>query len=129
MARLLKIKSIEDSRGTLSVLEGELSVPFAIQRVYYIYGVKTLSRGGHRHKKTRQFLICLSGSCVVEVDSGNGPARYSLETPSTGLLVEPEDWHVMRDFSKGAVLLVLASEHFADEDYIDEPYGSDGTVE
>jgi hypothetical protein len=45
-----------------------------------------------------------------------------LNSPAKGLLVEAADWHTMQNFSKDCVLLVLASEYYDMEDYVDERY-------
>ena len=119
MARFLDVPTFSDPRGSLSVLEGFL--PFEINRVYYIYDV-TATRGGHRHKRTRQALICLSGSCDIYVNDGQSEQTFKLDSPSKCLLVEPEDWHTMGDFSSAATLLVFASERYDQNDYIDEKY-------
>ena len=57
MAKLIDIPKFNDSRGTISVIEKKIK--FKIKRVYFIYDVKGI-RGGHKHKKTWQFLICLN---------------------------------------------------------------------
>ena len=44
--------------------------------------------------------------------------EFLLDSPSKGLLIEGLVWREMHDFSEGAVLLVLASEHYSEEDYI-----------
>lgn len=119
MAKLLKIPTNKDARGTLSVIDGLLD--FEIKRVFYIYEVST-ERGGHRHKKTINALISLNGSCEVFVDNGVSKQTYLLDSPDKCLVLMPEDWHTMDKFSKGSVLLVLASEKYSRDDYIDEPY-------
>jgi hypothetical protein len=81
-------------------------------------------RGGHRHKKTVQALVSVTGSCVAEWNNGRQKGVETLDAPDKLLLVEPEDWHLMRDFSPDSVLLVLASEPFDPGDYIDEGYES-----
>ena len=121
MAKMIDIPTISDDRGSLSVIEN--LVNFEIKRVYYIYNTDAKQRGGHRHKKTDQFLICVSGSCSVfcenELKNSN---TFMLDKPNKGLYVEAKDWHTMRDFSKDCVLLVLASEYYDVNDYIDERY-------
>ena len=113
MSYLLSLKAHSDTRGNLVVIEKELG--FDIKRVFYIYGVDAVAtRGGHRHKKTKQGLIVVSGSCIVSVaDDG-----YFLNDPSMCVVLEPEDFHTMHSFSKNCVLLVLASEYYDKEDYI-----------
>lgn len=97
-------------------------IPFHIKRIFYIYGVDDSVRGGHRHHTTRQALICLTGKCKIESDNGEITSEYWLDTPKKCLLVEPEDWHVMKNFSENTILLVLASENFDEADYIFEKY-------
>lgn len=111
-----------DKRGKLTVIEKIL--PFDIKRVYYIFECNSEPRGGHRHKKTVQALVCVAGSCVVDWDNGAMRGSSLLDSPAKILLVQPEDYHVMRDFTGDAVLLVLASEYFDEADYIDEGYGN-----
>ena len=41
-----------------------------------------------------------------------------LDRLNKGLYIGPMVWREMYDFSQGAVLLVLASKHYAEEDYI-----------
>jgi len=106
--------------GSLVALE-ELSdiVPFVIQRVYYIYGVKdSLRRGFHAHKKLKQVLVCVSGKCDVLLDDGSSRGVFSLDSPSRGILIEQPLWREMFNFSDDCVLLVLASEHYDPDDYI-----------
>lgn len=108
--------------GVLSVFEHLL--PEKIERVYFIYGVPGESiRGGHRHHKTWQGLICLNGSCKIYIQESN-ELDYSvvLDSPSKCLVLRPEDWHQMYEFSEGSILLVLANQDYDPADYIDEAY-------
>ena len=119
MAYKFEINTIIDPRGKLSVIDfGE---PFEIKRIYYIYDVDS-RRGGHKHKITKQILICLAGSCTVYVNDGEMENIYILNDPKVGLFLKPEDWHYMDNFAKDSVLLVLASEYYAPSDYITTPY-------
>jgi len=122
MAEILRIPSFTDSRGTLSVLEKV--VPFDIKRVYYIYNVPSVEiiRGGHRHKKTRQALICINGYCTIRNNDGTKKQEFVLDTADKCLIINEIDWHEMTKFSSNAILLVLASENYDVDDYIDEPY-------
>jgi hypothetical protein len=119
MAKLVDLPTFSDARGSLTVLEQ--AVPFSIKRVYFISGAVGL-RGGHRHKKNRQILVAVAGSCEIFVNDGKQKKTYYLDSPSVGLLLKLEDWHTMDKFSPGCVLLVLASEPYDVDDYIDEPY-------
>ncbi|MBA6420848.1 FdtA/QdtA family cupin domain-containing protein [Pseudomonas sp. 5Ae-yellow] len=108
-----------DHRGQLIAIEGSQDVPFAVKRVFYIYGTKPdVPRGQHSHHKTQQYLIAVNGSCSVTLDDGNQKTTYSLNQPNKGLLQDALVWGAMHDFSPDCVLLVLASEHYDDADYI-----------
>jgi len=122
LARIIELKTFSDSRGDLTVIEKLL--PFEIKRIYYIYNVKELDivRAGHRHKKTIQALISVSGSCEVFCDNSVDTETFILNNPSKCLLLNPEDWHTMTNFTENCVLLVLASEYYDINDYIDTPY-------
>lgn len=119
MASLITLSTHTDKRGHLTVFE---KVPFSIKRVFYIYGVDDSRRGGHRHKTTFQAAICVKGSCTIFCDDGAKQGEYLLDTPDKCLLIDPEDWHIMYDFTPDAILLVLASTEFEQSDYIFEPY-------
>ncbi|MBS7230814.1 WxcM-like domain-containing protein [Flavobacterium psychroterrae] len=118
--QLIEIPKIEDRRGNLSVIEGT-TIPFASKRVYYLYDVPSGSkRGGHAHKKQKEFLIALSGSFDVILKDGKSSQTVTLNKPNFGLLIVEGIWRELQNFSSGAVCLVLASDEFDEEDYIRE---------
>lgn len=96
-------------------------VPFEIKRAYWVYDVPGgESRGGHAHKRLKQFVIALSGSFHVTLDTGYERKTILLNHPWQGLLIDINTWRTLDDFSSGAVCLVLASEHYEAEDYIED---------
>jgi len=120
MAYLIDLKTFIDKRGNLTVIEK--TIPFEIKRIFYIYGVDDSRRGGHRHKTTVQAAICLRGSCRIYNNDGQKETYYILDQPNKCLILETHDWHTMDEFSEDAILMVLASEYFDQQDYIFEPY-------
>ena|ERR1035437_5864155 len=120
MAYLLDLKTFTDKRGNLTVIEK--SLPFKIKRIFYIYGVDRSVRGGHRHHKTIQAAICIKGRCKIFNNDGKKKEVILLKKPSQCLILEQKDWHEMFEFSKNAILMVLASEYFEEGDYIFEKY-------
>jgi hypothetical protein len=120
MAHLIDLKTFTDKRGNLTVIEK--IIPFEIKRIFYIYGVDESKRGGHRHKKTIQAAICLKGSCHIYNSDGITEKNYILDQPNKCLILEPKDWHTMYNFTSDAILMVLASAFFDQNDYIFEPY-------
>lgn len=108
-----------DERGMLVALEEHNDIPFEIKRVYYMYDTKPgVRRGFHAHKKLEQILICIHGSCKILMDNGKEKKVVSLEKPYEGLYISNDIWREMYDFSEDAVLMVLASEVYNEDDYI-----------
>ena len=100
-------------------LEAEKSVPFEIKRVYYIYGTQQgVARGFHAHRNLKQVAVCVSGKCRMILDDGKVREEAWLDSPTKGLLINDLVWREMHDFSDDCVLLVLASEHYDEDDYI-----------
>lgn len=122
MAQIINLNTFNDYRGNLTVIEKIL--PFDIKRVYYIYNVpsKDVVRGGHKHYNNTQALVCLRGKCEISIDNGCKKENFKLNNPEKCLILQSKDWHIMHDFSKDAILLVLASENYNPNDYIEEEY-------
>ena len=122
MPKLIDLKTFTDMRGNLTVIEKV--IPFDIKRVFYIYGVDDSVRGNHRHIKTIQAAIAIQGECCIVNQSGDGmlPERVVLNSPSKCLIISPEDYHWMDNFSKDCILMVFASEYYDASDYIYEAY-------
>lgn len=108
-----------DDRGQLVALEEGKDIPFEIKRVYYMYDTgEGVRRGYHAHKSLEQILICIHGSCKILMDNGEEKKIVSLEKPYEGLYISNNIWREMFDFSPNAVLMVLASDFYNEEDYI-----------
>lgn len=117
----LEFCSHGDARGQLIALEGMSDkVPFEVKRMYYIYDTTPGTiRGNHAHKELKQVLICVSGACTIVCEMPDGSkTEHRLDWPNKGLAIEGLVWRQMKEFSKDAVLLVLASEHYTEDDYI-----------
>ena len=80
--------------------------------------VSGVVRGKHAHKKLEQILICIHGSCKIRLDNGIEKKVVNLEKPYEGLYISNDMWREMYDFSDDAVLMVLASELYDENDYI-----------
>lgn len=108
-----------DDRGSLVALEAEKTVPFEIKRVYYIFGTQQgVARGFHAHHNLKQVAVCVTGKCRMILDDGKNREEAWLDSPTKGLLIGDLIWREMHDFSEDCVLLVLASEHYDEADYI-----------
>lgn len=108
-----------DERGSMVALESDKTVPFDIRRVYYIFGTQPdVARGFHAHKALKQVAVCVTGRCRMLLDNGKERGYVWLESATRGLLIEEMIWREIHDFSEDCVLLVLASEHYDESDYI-----------
>lgn len=116
---VLQLPTFEDPRGSLTVLDGML--PFPVVRTYWIYGADGQTRGGHRHRHTRQALIAIRGAITIHMDDGEIVDDVVLDDPAQCLIVEPKDWHTMH-FGPGSILLVMSSHPYDRSEYIDTPY-------
>ena len=103
-------------------MEGKRDIPFEIKRMFYIFGSdKDVVRGQHANRKTEFVLINVAGKSKIKVKDGEGnEAIYCLNRPHTGVYLPTMVWKDMYDFSEDSVLLVLASEHYDDSEYIRE---------
>lgn len=114
-----KFQKHGDARGQLVALEEGKEIPFHVKRVYYMFDtVDKVRRGYHAHRHLEQILICVSGKCKIHLDNGQETAEVILDNPMEGLYIANNCWREMYDFSKDAVLMVLASELYDEKDYI-----------
>ncbi len=110
---------ITDIRGSLTVGEFERDIPFVPKRYFMVFDVPSKeTRGEHAHKACHQFLICLQGSCAVVVDDGAQRREIILDHPSKGLHLPPLTWGIQYKYTQSALLLVFASHHYDNADYI-----------
>ena len=119
---ILNFEEKGDERGNLIVAEGEgIDIPFAIKRVFYIYGSDAnVIRGQHANKKTEFVLINVCGTSKVKMTDGREEKIIVLDRPRMGLYLNSMIWKEMYDFSEDSIMLVLASEHYDANEYIRE---------
>ena len=111
----LKFPTAVDERGALTVIDGWKNIPFAVKRIFWIYGVpEGARRGGHAHKLCQQVIIAVAGSARVTIRG----QEYMVEDPAKGLYIGPGISIALDRFAPGTVLVVLCSHLFAEEDYI-----------
>lgn len=122
--KIIQFQQHGDERGQLVAIEEEIDIPFKIKRVYFMYETgEGVRRGFHAHKKLKQILFCVKGSCMIHLDNGLETAEIFLSKPYEGLMIDSNLWREMYDFSKDAVLMVLASEYYDEVDYIRDYQG------
>ena len=115
----IELPNLGDHRGSLMVAEANRNIPFNIQRLYYIFGAQPdVPRGFHAHKKLQQIAFCIQGSCKILMNNGKEKQEVLIGQSNKGLFIPPMVWHEMHDFSEDCILLVLASDHYDESDYI-----------
>lgn len=105
--------------GFLIPLEKNFNLPFQVKRIFYTYDVPIGSnRGAHAYYNTKQVLICISGSLKVKCFDGENEEVYELNKTDEALCIGPHVWRTSFEHSSDAVLLVLSSLEYNEEDYI-----------
>jgi len=117
--KIIDLNKVSNRRGNITSIQGNESIPFDIERIFYLYDIPGgEDRGAHAHKECHQFLIAASGSFEVEVDDGINKKTFTLNRPYYGLHVPPSIWAAEKSFSSGSICLVLASHKYNENDYI-----------
>lgn len=118
-SKLIDLPKVHDVRGNLSFIEENTHIPFDIARSFWIYDVPGGEhRGGHAYRETKEFIVALSGSFDVILDTGREKKIYHLNRSYYGLYVPNMVWREMNNFSTNSLALVLASTKYDEIDYI-----------
>ena len=118
---LLSFPKISDERGNLTYIQYIDHIPFEIKRVYWLYDVPSgQTRGGHAFKLQNEVVIALSGSFQVYLTDGISEETYLLNRPNQGLYIPKMTWRQFRNFSTNTVVLIITSDLFNEEDYIND---------
>ena len=116
---ILLFNDLGDERGKLVVIEGGQSIPFEVKRVFYIYDSDdTVIRGQHANRESEFVLINVAGNSKVRITDGEEEFVVELSRPMMGVYIPKMIWKDMYDFSEDSILLVLASTHYDDAEYI-----------
>lgn len=117
--KIIDLQRHSDNRGDLVAVERCSEIPFEIKRIYYLYNTADhVRRGYHAHKNLEQILICVHGSVTIRLDDSYTSEEVVLNDPAKGLYLKSSMWREMYNFSEDAVLLVMASELYDEDDYI-----------
>lgn len=117
---LLDLPEIVDDRGSLCVAEST-SLPFRVKRVFWLYGIHDgKTRGGHAHKSCEEIVFPLRGSFEMYVDDGKEETILTMCRPTQGIYIRKGVWCELRNFSPDTICLVLASEPYNPDGYIND---------
>ena len=108
--KLIHLPVHTDKRGSLSFAEANDSIPFSIERVFWIYDVpQGEERGAHSHNECAEVVIPVQGEFNMTVDDGTTKCTVHMDSPHTGILIPPGIWCRLSDFAPGTICVVLAS--------------------
>lgn len=116
---LIELPKIQNRAGNITPVHNNIQIPFKIKRIFYLYDIPGgESRGAHAHKECHQFLVAVSGSFEVLLDDGKTKRIVQLNRPNWGIHIPPGIWASEVNFSSGSICLVLASQYYAEKDYL-----------
>lgn len=116
---LLEFPVIKNRAGNITAIESNKNIPFHIKRVFHIYDIPSeAERGMHAQKYCHELLVATTGSFKVELDDGINKRIVNLSSPKYGLHIPPGIWAKEKEYSSGATCLVLASEKYGKEGYL-----------
>jgi mannose-6-phosphate isomerase-like protein (cupin superfamily) len=115
----IQVTNILSNRGKLDVAEFQTIGKFETKRIYYISSVpENYVRGAHAHKNLDQVFFAVAGNFNITVTDGSITETVELKAHDVGYFLPAGYWRDLKNFSSDAVCLVLASEHFDENDYI-----------
>jgi WxcM-like, C-terminal len=118
-ARLVDLPGNPEELRQVTVVELDERAPFPVRRVYWIHGVSAGDlRGHHAHRTTQQLMVAVNGAFEVVLDDGRDTRRFRLDAPTRALWVPGGLWRVFETLVDGSVMLVMASSHFDEREYI-----------
>ncbi len=115
---IIPIPKVIDERGALVFAESNTTIPFSIQRVFWIYDIPShVQRGGHAHWECSEVVIPINGSFTMCLDDGKERRSIRMSSPDEGILVPAGVWCELKDFTSNTILLVLASHPYDPQGY------------
>ena len=117
---IINIRTITSSEGNLSILDKENKIPFEIKRIFYVYNIpKNTQRGGHAHKKLKQFIWPINGELeIITFTQKCFKQKFSLNSPNKGLFIPELTWSYQLTKSNNTIYCVAASDYYDENEYI-----------
>lgn len=119
--KLIDFQAHIDDRGSLVVIEELKSIPFSPKRIFYTFNVNDdKTRGNHANINSEFVMVAVKGSVKIDIDDGKKKYSYVLDDPTKGLYIPNLTWKTMSEFSKDAVLMVIANTLYDKSEYIND---------
>ena len=127
--RLIDFPTHQDKRGNLSIAEAKKEIPFAIERVFWIYDVpEGAERGAHSHNECAEMVVPVCGAFDMTVDDGITQTTVHLDSPCQGILIPAGVWCRLSNFAPNTICVVMASHPYNAAGYIHDYSAYKGQV-
>ena len=94
-------------------------VPLIIRRIYFLYDLtEGTRRGGHAHRQLSGLILAVRGRFDILLDDGTHQRQLTLTDTGDALFVPRMVWRELSNFSSDAVVLVLASGVYDEQEMI-----------
>jgi len=119
----LKLPKVDHASGQLCFGQTELTIPFAIARVFYVWDIpENAIRGGHANIASKEGVFCLNGGFTLWLYSVDGRSyRFRLDDPQLGVYIPPFWWVELGEYDPRTITFAVASTIFQESDYISDP--------
>ena len=109
----------QQEEGQLTVAEAGKTLPFVIQRAYWMYDADAVADRGHQvNKTTHHVLVPIKGSISVELEDKQGKRyEFNVSSAKQGVFIPANHWRKVV-CSKDSVLLCFASQVYEPADII-----------
>lgn len=114
---LIEVQNIQDQRGKICVISNH-NTKFDIKRVFSITTQNNIERGHHAHKLCKQFIVCIKGLILIEVDDGTNKEEYVLDDSSKGLMIPNGIWSHQIYKDNLNIINVYCDMDYDESDYI-----------
>jgi uncharacterized RmlC-like cupin family protein len=115
----IQVTNFFDKRGNLDVAEFQNIGKFEAKRIYFISRVpENDKRGAHAHINLNQVFFAVAGKFNLTVTDGTITETVELKAHEMGYFLPAGYWRDLNNFTNNAVCIVLASEHYDENDYI-----------
>ncbi len=122
--KTIELPTYKDNRGCLTLVESDMScssMPFVPKRCFWIHSVSSQGiRGEHAHRTCWELVIPVHGTFTLSLHDGSTANDIIADDPCKGIVIPPMIWCRLWNFSPGAVCLVLASEDYNRDGYIND---------
>lgn len=107
--RIIELPKHFDPRGSLTVSEEVINVPFHIANTEWLYGLTVgTCLSSHACTNAQFFIVPLSGSFNIKISDGKESSSFFLNQPNKALYIDKGIWTEITDCANGTVILILS---------------------